>query len=110
MKLQTVFRLALALGLSMAIQAHAADKVDINAANAEELDKVLVNVGPSKAKAIVEYRDANGPFKSAEELAEVRGIGLSTIERNRDLIEVGGGTAPATKVPGTAAAKPVKRQ
>jgi len=110
MKFLTVFRLALALGLSMAIQAHAADKININAANAEELDKVLVNVGPSKAKAIVEYRDANGPFKSAEELAEVRGIGLSTVERNRDLIEVGAGAAPVAKMAATAAAKPVKRQ
>ena len=70
--------------------AFAADKVNINTADAATLDEVLVNVGPSKAKAIVDYREANGAFRSAEQLAMVKGIGLSTIEKNRDRIVVGG--------------------
>ncbi|MDD0946120.1 ComEA family DNA-binding protein, partial [Xylella fastidiosa] len=53
----------------LAFTVHAANKVDINTASAEEMDKVLVNIGPSKASAIVKYREENGPFKSVEELA-----------------------------------------
>lgn len=89
MKSFTVVLKSLLLALLLSSNAYALDKVDINTASAEELDKVLVNVGRSKAEAIVEHRQANGPFKSAEELALVKGIGLKTVERNRDLIEVG---------------------
>lgn len=71
----------------------ASDKVDINTADAATLERGLVNVGPAKAEAIVEYRRANGPFRSAEQLAQVTGIGLKTVEKNRDRIVVG--NAPA---------------
>ena len=69
--------------------AAASEKVNINTADAETLSRVLTNVGPSKAQEIVAHRDANGPFKSADELAMVKGIGLATVERNRDRIQVG---------------------
>lgn len=72
-----------------AATAFAGEKVDINTADAATLDRVLINVGPAKAEAIVEYRRANGPFRSAEQLALVSGIGLKTVEKNRDLIVVG---------------------
>lgn len=110
MKFFTVMLKSFVLALVLTGSALAADKVNINAADATELDRVLVNVGPSKAQAIVEYRQANGPFKSAEELALVKGIGLKTVERNRDLIEVGAGTAPAKKAATTAVTKPVERR
>jgi competence protein ComEA len=96
--------------------AFAADKVDINTADAARLEEMLVGVGPSKAEAIVEYRKANGPFKSADELALVTGIGLKTVERNRDLIAVGAGQPaasdkPAADKPAAApVAKPVARR
>ena len=99
--------------LLLAGSAIAADRVDINTADAAQLEQSLVGVGPSKAEAIVEYRKANGPFKSADELALVKGIGLKTVERNRDLIVVGGArAAPAKAKPATAAAppKPVARR
>ena len=105
MKYFVVAMKALALALLLSTQAMAAPKVNLNTASAEELDQVLVNVGPSKARAIVEHRQANGPFKSAEDLAQVKGIGLATVERNRDLIEVGAGSAPAAKAAGTAPGK-----
>jgi len=92
---------SLVLSLLIAGSAFAADKVNINSADAATLDRVLVNVGPSKAEAIVAYRKANGAFKSAEQLALVKGIGLKTIEKNRDRIVVSG-AAPARK-PVTAA-------
>ena len=101
----TVF--AAVLSLLIAAQALATEKVNINSADAAALDRVLVGVGPSKAAAIVEYRKANGPFKSAEELAMVKGIGLSTVEQNRDRIELRTGAAPARK-PAAATAAPAK--
>lgn len=79
------------------------ERVNINTADAATLDRVLVGIGPSKAEAIVVYRKANGAFRSADQLASVKGIGLATIEKNRDRIVVAGGAAPAAK-PG--AAKP----
>ena len=105
---------SLALSLLLATSAYAADKVNINTADAAATDAVLLNVGPAKAQAIVDYRKANGVFKSAEELAMVKGIGLKTVEKNRDRIELGR-TAPAQKpAVGKAAtatkAKPVARR
>ena len=96
MKSFAIILKSLALSLLLATSAHAADKVNINTADAATIDAVLVNVGPAKALAIVEYRKANGAFKSAEELAMVKGIGLKTVEKNRDRIELGR-TAPAQK-------------
>lgn len=101
---------SLALVLLMVGAAQAAERIDINKASAEELDRVLVNVGPAKARAIIDYRKEHGPFKSVEELALVKGIGLKTAERNRDLITVGSRTAPVAKPARTAAPKPVARR
>ena len=54
----------------------------------------LNGVGEAKAEAIVAYREEHGPFKSADQLAEVKGIGLKTVEKNRDLIDLGSKPAP----------------
>lgn len=95
---------SLALSLMLASSAFAADKVNINTADAAAIDRVLVNVGPAKAEAIVAHRKANGAFKSAEQLAMVKGIGLKTVEKNRDRIVLSGG-APARTAAAKAAAK-----
>lgn len=71
------------------------ERVNINTADAATLDRVLDGVGPAKAEAIIAYRKANGAFRSADQLASVKGIGLATVERNRDRIVVAGGAAPA---------------
>lgn len=55
-------------------------KVNINTADAERLDE-LPQVGPSTAEAIIEYRRANGLFRSVEELEDVPGIGPTTLEK-----------------------------
>ncbi|MCP8466579.1 ComEA family DNA-binding protein [Pseudomonas sp. ZM23] len=60
--------------------------VNINTADAQELQASLKGVGKVKAEAIVEYRKANGPFTSVDQLLEVKGIGKATLERNRDRI------------------------
>jgi competence protein ComEA len=91
---------ALLLSLAFAGSAFAADKVNLNTADAATIDRVLVNVGPAKAQAIVDYRKQHGAFHSPEELAMVKGIGLKTVEKNRDRIVV----APAR--PAAPAAKP----
>lgn len=54
-------------------------QININTADAEELDE-LPQVGPATAEAIIEYRRANGHFRSVTELDEVSGIGPATIE------------------------------
>ncbi|WP_374247993.1 ComEA family DNA-binding protein [Thermomonas sp.] len=81
--------------LALAGNAAAGETVNINTADAATLDRVLVNVGPVKAQAIVDYRQANGAFRSPEQLAMVKGIGLRTVERNRDRIVV---SAPRSAV------------
>ena len=102
---------AATLSLGLLGSAFAAEKVNINTADAATIDRVLVNVGPTKAEAIVAYRKANGPFRSAEQLAQVDGIGLKTVEKNRDMILLGGGAAvPAKPAAAKAtAAAPKKR-
>jgi len=59
-----------------------AGPVDVNTANAETISAELKGVGMSKAQAIVEYRKAHGPFKSPEDLMQVKGIGVRTLEIN----------------------------
>jgi competence protein ComEA len=62
--------------------------VNINEADAETLAEVLDGVGISRAEAIVEYREKNGKFYSAEELSAVRGIGMTTVAKNEAKIVV----------------------
>ena len=67
-----------------------AGQVDINKADAETISAELKGVGLSKAKAIVEYRSKHGPFRSADDLSLVKGIGERTVELNRADIKVSG--------------------
>ena len=87
--------LALLMSLLMSAAALASDKVNINTADAATLAAGLTGVGIAKAEAIVAYRDQNGPFRSADQLVEVRGIGLATVEKNRDKIVVSAAPAAA---------------
>ena len=64
----------------------AIETVSINNDGEDALADILVGVGPSKAKAIVEYRDENGAFTAIEQLMEVKGIGEKTFEKNRHRI------------------------
>lgn len=101
----------LVLSALLASSAFAAEKVNINTADAATLDRVLVGIGPSKAEAIVVYRKQNGAFRSADQLASVKGIGLATIEKNRDRILLGGvapAAAPAKAAPAKAPAAKAK--
>ncbi|WP_017926440.1 ComEA family DNA-binding protein [Thioalkalivibrio sp. HL-Eb18] len=61
--------------------------VNVNSASADEL-ATLENIGQVKAEAIVEHREAHGPFASVQALTDVSGIGERTVEMNLDRIEV----------------------
>ena len=104
--------LALSLLLAtsaLSTSAFAADKVNINTADAATIDAVLLNIGPAKAEAIVAYRKAHGAFHTPEQLAMVKGIGLKTIEKNRDRI-VFGNAGAAVKRPARPAARAPARK
>lgn len=62
--------------------------IDLNTADAATLERNLSGVGAIKAQAIVNYRENHGAFVSVDELLEVKGIGESLLERNRDKLTV----------------------
>jgi len=78
--------LSCTLALLLALPLAAAEQVNINTASAEEIAATLNGVGLSKAEKIVEYREQNGPFAHIDELVNVKGIGLRTVDKNRDAI------------------------
>ena len=89
MKLNIMKSLAalLATGL-FSIWAWAAQPVNVNSASAEEIAEALKGVGLSKAEAIVSYRDQHGLFKHVDELVNVKGIGIRTVDINREYIQL----------------------
>lgn len=62
-------------------------KVSINNGTKEEL-MTLSGIGEAKANAIIEYRNANGPFKTLEDITNVSGIGKEAFEKIKDNIEL----------------------
>ena len=80
--------LAAAFALLTASTLVLAGPVNINTADAETISAELKGVGLTKAKAIVEYREKHGPFRSADDLSLVKGIGERTVEINRSDIVV----------------------
>ena len=65
-----------------------AGPVNVNTADAETIAEQLKGIGLAKAKAIVEYRQKHGPFRNADELTLVKGIGAGTIDAIRGDIRV----------------------
>lgn len=62
-------------------------KVNLNRADETEL-QTLPGIGPSKAAAIIEHRDTNGPFKDIEDLKLISGIGDKTFEKLKEHIRI----------------------
>src|ERR1041384_6129721 len=83
-----------------------AEPINVNTADATALAKALNGIGPAKAKAIVSYREKNGPFKSVDQLAMVEGITQKLIDKNRADIKLGGDKAAAPAAPVAKPAKP----
>ena len=65
-----------------------AEPVNINKASAQEIADSLNGIGIKKAEAIIAYRKENGKFKTADELANVKGIGEKTIAKNKKDIKL----------------------
>ena len=73
---------------SVKVAASQAATVNLNSADAKTLTSELKGIGETKAKAIVDYREAHGPFTAVEDLLEVKGIGAATLEKNRAKLSV----------------------
>jgi len=79
------------IGLAVEAQLDSTQQIqmlDINSANAAAIAAALDGVGLIKAQEIVAYREMFGSFRSVEELADVKGIGVATVEKNRQRIIV----------------------
>ncbi len=63
-------------------------KVNINSADAEQLATLLKGIGIEKAKRIVSYREQHGNFMVIDDLSKVKGIGQTTVNKNRERIEL----------------------
>ncbi|MCG6964415.1 MAG: helix-hairpin-helix domain-containing protein [Acidobacteria bacterium] len=77
--------------------AQAKGVVNVNTATADQL-QLLPRVGPALAKRIIDFRKANGPFKSADELVAVRGIGERSLTGLAPYIAVSGETTLTQKI------------
>ena len=82
--MKTLIQAAIASLLLALAPAGFAGDININTATAEQLASELKGVGLNKAKAIVAYRKQHGLFKSPDELSGVKGIGLRTVDMNRE--------------------------
>jgi competence protein ComEA len=84
MKTITTIAALAALVVSSVVSSIAmAAPVNINTASAAQIAEALNGIGPSKAQAIVDYRESYGLFTAADEIVFVRGIGDSTFENNK---------------------------
>ena len=88
--------------LAVAVVAGAAESqpagvVNINTASSEQL-QMLPRVGPSLAGRIIEFREANGPFRAVDEILAVKGIGENSFEKLEPYIVTSGATTLNDKV------------
>ena len=77
--------------VALLFSAMALAAVNINTATKEELE-ALPGIGPVKAQAIIDYRKANGPFKTTEDVMKVSGIKEGEYGKLKGLISVSGST------------------
>ncbi len=64
-----------------------AGQINLNTATQKELQS-LPYIGPKIAALIIEYREKHGPFKSIDELLEIKGIGQKKLERIKPYVSV----------------------
>jgi competence protein ComEA len=84
MDMSTLKALCMAGLLLSSLALAGADRINLNAANAETLAATIVGIGPAKAAAIVDFRRQHGPFKTVDDLLLVKGIGDATLTKNRE--------------------------
>src|SRR3989338_491269 len=89
MRMRAYFAISLAFfTVAAAGYVFADHAVNINTASVAELD-TLPSIGEARAQDIVEYREANGPFATIEDIMNVSGIGTGTYNSVKDHITVG---------------------
>lgn len=88
------FLLVLLSVIAFSLSASVWAAVDLNKATQAELETVK-GIGPAKAKAIIDYRTKNGPFKSVDDLDNVKGFGKKSVDKIKGEIAVGNATAAA---------------
>lgn len=86
-----------------------ARKVNVNTADASQL-ALLPRVGPSVAQKIIDFRKENGPFKSAEDLMLVQGIGEKTFQLLKPYVTVSGETTLKEKVKASKTSPPAAKE
>lgn len=91
--------LATALILGMPGWLFAATPVNVNTADAATIARSLDGIGPSRAQAIVAWRDVHGPFKKVADLARIKGVGKGTLDRNRAAILLADDATAKTSAP-----------
>ncbi|TCS73468.1 competence protein ComEA [Sulfuritortus calidifontis] len=79
-----LFVLFLACGLASPAWA----AVDINTASQSELEAVK-GLGPAKARAIIEYREKHGPYRSIDDLTKVKGLGKASVAKLKHELAMG---------------------
>ena len=97
--LLVLLALLVATAAAPALVAAATEPVDLNQASVAQLES-LDGIGSAKAQAIVDFRDANGPFASVDDLRKVRGIGDKLLASLRPQLTVGNdrdGSAPEAR-------------
>ncbi len=77
----------LAVLLTLPTFLFAGEIININTADKEVLMSIK-GIGEKRAEAIIAYRDQNGSFKSIEQLADVKGVGLTVVDNNREILVV----------------------
>lgn len=92
--MRKLFLLAITL---FALTGFANAGININTATQSELE-MLQGIGPAKARAIIEYREKNGPFVSTDDLKNVTGIGSSTVKQLHESITVAASNEPEVSV------------
>jgi competence protein ComEA len=77
-----------------------ATPVNVNTADAKTISESLSGIGEKKAEAIVKYRAEKGLFKTAEDLANVPGIGEKTVAKNKSDIILSASETPVAQPEG----------
>ncbi len=86
--MQTLRKFVFIVFISLSPTLFANEAVDINTADKEMLMSVN-GIGEKRAEDIISYRKENGEFMSVQELTNIKGIGQSMVDRNKDTLTVG---------------------